>query len=70
VQRRGDRVIVRVIDTGIGLRQSGNGLGTGLSTLRERLKLIFGADADLRVSAQQPRGVCAELDLPALGAAY
>src|SRR5690348_12534839 len=70
VQRRGDRVIVRVIDTGIGLGQSGNGLGTGLSTLRERLKLIFGADADLRVSAQQPRGVCAELDLPALGAAY
>ena len=25
----------------------------------------FGDDAHLRVSAQQPRGVCAELDLPA-----
>ena len=65
-QRRGNRVIVRVSDTGVGLRAEGNGgLGTGLATLRERLRLTFGDDARLRVSAQQPRGVCAELDLPA-----
>ena len=30
---------MRVSDTGAGLRQSGGGLGTGLSTLRERLHL-------------------------------
>lgn len=70
VQRRGDRCTVRVSDTGIGLRSAGdrpggNGLGTGLATLRERLRLSFGADAQLRISAQQPRGVCAELDMPA-----
>lgn len=69
VQRRDNRCLVRVSDTGVGLRQPGNGLGTGLSTLRERLHLIFGDDAQLRVSAQEPRGVCAELDLPARGAA-
>jgi two-component sensor histidine kinase len=68
VRVRDNRCVVRVCDTGVGLRQSGNGLGTGLSTLRERLLLIFGADAELRVSAQQPRGVCAELDLPLRGA--
>src|SRR5262245_21353830 len=38
VERRGDRCLVRVSDTGAGLRQAGNGLGTGLSTLRERLQ--------------------------------
>jgi sensor histidine kinase YesM len=69
VHRRDDRCVVRVSDTGAGLRQAGNGLGTGLSTLRERLHLTFGGDAQLRVSAQHPRGVCAELDLPARGAA-
>lgn len=65
VHRREDRFVVRVSDTGAGLQQGGNGLGTGLSTLRERLHLTFGGDAALRVSAQRPQGVCAEVDLPA-----
>jgi signal transduction histidine kinase len=69
VQRRADRCVVRVSDTGVGLRQGGEGLGTGLSTLRERLELAFGGDAQLRVSAQHPRGVSAELDIPARAAA-
>jgi two-component sensor histidine kinase len=69
VQRRDDRCVVRVSDTGVGLRPSGNGLGTGLSTLRERLQLAFGGDAHLRVTEQRPRGVSAEVDLPARGEA-
>ena len=42
IARRGGRCVVRVTDTGAGLHQSANGLGTGLATLRERLRLIFG----------------------------
>lgn len=67
-QRLGGRCVIRVSDTGAGLRPDGGGLGTGLSTLRERLQLAFGGDARLSVSAQHPRGVAAELDLPARGA--
>jgi len=70
VERHDNRVIVRVVDSGVGLRHSTSGLGTGLSTLRERLKLVFGDDAELRVRAHEPHGVVAELDLPALGAKY
>ena len=69
VHRSGDRCVVRVSDTGAGLRQTSEGLGTGLSALRERLQLTFGGDAQLRVSAQHPRGVSAELDFPAREAA-
>jgi hypothetical protein len=64
VRHDGTRCVVRVSDTGVGLDAGGDGLGTGLSTLRERLQLIFGDAARLSVRAQQPRGVCAELELP------
>lgn len=65
VERRGDRCVIRVSDTGVGLRQTDQGLRTGLSTLRERLQLMFGGDAQLQVTPQE-RGVCAVLEMPAL----
>ena len=65
VQLRDGRCHVLVSDTGMGLQQAGNGPGTGLSTLRERLQLTFGGDAQLRLSSLEPRGVRAELDFPA-----
>jgi LytS/YehU family sensor histidine kinase len=65
VRRLGDRCYVRVTDTGVGMGTPGASLGTGLATLRERLQLVFGGDANLRLSTWSPRGVCAELDFPA-----
>ena len=69
VRRDGERCKVRVIDTGVGLRPAGGGLGTGLDSLRERLRLLFGDAAQLRLAEVEPHGVCAELDLPARGVA-
>jgi LytS/YehU family sensor histidine kinase len=59
------RCLVRVSDTGVGLRSTSAGLGTGLSTLRERMQLTFGSEAQLRLAEVEPHGVCAELDFPA-----
>jgi len=59
------RVRATVRDSGVGMRNSEGGLGTGLSTLRERLKLVFGNDGQLRVDPVQPHGVIAELSFPA-----
>ena len=64
VTRQGGRCLVKVSDTGVGLQDVGKGLGTGLSNLRERLKLRYGDKAQLRLTAQQPHGVCAELEFP------
>jgi LytS/YehU family sensor histidine kinase len=63
-QRDGTRCRIRVSDTGVGLG-SQPGTGTGLTNLRERLRVMFGADATLRISARDPHGVDAELDFPA-----
>ena len=65
VRMRDSRCLIRVSDTGIGLHSTSDGLGTGLSTLRERLRLAYGGSAQLRLLAAEPHGVCAELDLPA-----
>jgi glucose-6-phosphate-specific signal transduction histidine kinase len=54
-----------IIDTGVGLGRAADGLGTGLTNLRERLQLAFGGDAKLNVVALEPHGVRAELDFPA-----
>jgi hypothetical protein len=65
IERRGERCVVRVTDTGAGLHQSANGLGTGLTTLRERLQLTFGDAAQLRLTSGAPGGVVVEVDMPA-----
>ncbi|HWU77274.1 MAG TPA: histidine kinase [Rhodanobacter sp.] len=65
VALRAGRCLAQVIDTGVGLQSAGGSLGTGLATLRERLQLVFGHDAQLRLSELAPHGACAELDFPA-----
>ena len=65
VRLQRDRCLLRVSDSGVGLKPTGEATGTGLTSLRERLRLMFGDDAALRISAREPRGVCAEVDLPA-----
>lgn len=62
---RDGRCVMRVTDTGVGLKRVSRGLGTGLSTLRERLKLAYGGDAQLNLTEIEPHGVCAEIVFPA-----
>ena len=65
VQLWQQRCRVLVSDTGVGLQETGHGLGTGLTTLRERLQLSFGAGTGLKLTEVLPHGVCAELLFPA-----
>ena len=65
ITRPGERCVVRVTDTGTGLQQSASGLGTWPTTLRERLRLIFGDAAHLRLTPDTPRGAIVEVDIPA-----
>ena len=64
ITRRGDRCVVRVANTGAPLRESTSGLGTGLTTLRERLQIVFGDGAYLRLASNGPNGAIAEIDMP------
>jgi LytS/YehU family sensor histidine kinase len=64
LRAHGDRCLMSVRDTGVGLQAGSSGLGTGLATLRERLRLMFGDAAAVRLSEVQPHGVLAEIEVP------
>ena len=65
VRQVGGRCVAQVRDTGVGITVGSGGLGTGLSTLRERLHLAFDGDADLRLTEVMPHGVLVEVEFPA-----
>jgi signal transduction histidine kinase len=65
VHLRGERCVAEVRDTGVGITPGSGGLGTGLSTLRERLQLAFAGEADLRLTEVLPHGVLVEVEFPA-----
>jgi hypothetical protein len=62
----GDGVLhLEVEDDGLGLRNTPGGRRGGLSNLRERLNLLYGEAAPLRVEDRDPSGVRVSLQLPA-----
>ncbi len=60
----GDTLCLDVLDDGPGLSMTGNG-GTGLSNLRERLKLLYESAFRLNVETLETGGVRVEIRLPA-----
>ena len=68
ITRSQSRCRINVVDTGVGLQANSRGLGTGLSTLRERLLLFFGPTAQLRLLELQPHGMQAAVEFPILEA--
>ena len=56
---------VSVADTGVGFgRAATAGTGIGLTSIRERLKLIYGAEAELQVAENAPSGTRVTIVVP------
>ncbi len=64
-QRVGELISVTVSDTGRGLDPNGPvGTGVGLSSIRNRMRLLYGDAATLNLEPNTPSGVVATLTLP------
>jgi two-component sensor histidine kinase len=62
--RSGAMLILKVADSGHGLGGQSHGTGTGLSNVRLRLMMQYGASAHLSLAHAEPRGVVAAISLP------
>ena len=59
------KLAVTVTDTGVGFAKAATaGTGTGLSNIRERLKLIYGDAAELRITENSPTGTRVTIVVP------
>lgn len=64
-QARDGLLEIGVIDTGLGLGQSGaKGGGVGVATTRERLRVLYGERASILLAPAQPQGTLVRLTLP------
>ena len=62
--REGNRLRIKVSDTGQGPTTSHSGGGVGLDNIRQRLRVLFSDQARLIVSRNTPHGFIAVIDLP------
>ena len=63
-RRDGAHVEIEVADTGVGFQPTTRG-GVGLANLRDRLKLLYGERATLRIGENKPAGTVVSVRLPA-----
>ncbi len=61
----GDQLRITVSDTGMGLFSAGPAGGFGLENIRDRLRSLHGAAADLRLDTRPEGGTVATLEIPA-----
>lgn len=61
-----NKVIIKITDTGLGIDNSRPtaGSGTGLKNVRERLRALYGNEAQLNLAPNSPGGVIAEISFP------
>ncbi len=64
-RREGDRLIVQVADTGVGIGAAPDaGMGIGIANARARLAALYGPEGRLRIRSNPAGGVTAEIELP------
>ena len=69
-KRRDGVAVLEVVDDGLGMSEErlvgALGRGIGLANVNERLRIIYGASCELKLSSQTGRGTCVTIEIPEL----
>jgi sensor histidine kinase YesM len=63
-ERAGGMIRIKVIDSGVGIRETGGGSGIGLDNVRRRLAIVYGERANLRMEERMPKGIIVTIEVP------
>ena len=64
IQEQGSKLVIRIEDDGVGFQMSSSGHGMGIKNIRERLRHLYGEEAELKVFEQESGGVVSQLTVP------
>ncbi len=64
-ERSDNRIRIRVIDSGVGIRETAGRSGIGLDNVRRRLAIMYGDAGRLVIEENSPSGVKATIEIPA-----
>ena len=65
VKREGQRLLIRIADTGVGIGSGSSiGEGTGLTNVRNRLGRLYGDQAEIEFRENSPSGVVVDIRIP------
>lgn len=64
VERADGTIRIRVVDSGVGIRETAGGSGIGLENVRRRLAIMYGDAGRLVIGENSPSGVKVVIELP------
>jgi len=64
-ERADKRILIRVIDSGAGIKETAGGSGIGLENVRRRLAIMYGDTGRLVIEENSPTGVKVVIEIPA-----
>ena len=64
ISKKNNRILIRIIDNGVGYKEEKNGKGFGIYSLKRRLKMAYGKDTFFEIKSGMENGTIVTMEVP------